>query len=95
MNYNKTYLKKLKQKFDLNTSVFNAGVLAFSTDIINKNLINKFKEIFEEYRGFMCLNDETILNIYYYRTWNKLPAIYNICPNYEMGYRRCKTSELV
>jgi lipopolysaccharide biosynthesis glycosyltransferase len=95
INYSKAWLRILKKKFDIYRPAFNAGVLAFSTDIIHSCLLYDLRELLEEYRGFTRLDEETILNIYYYHSWKELPAIYNICPNYEMGYRGCKTSELV
>ncbi len=92
--YDSIWLKKLKQRFDLSRPAFNSGVMAFPTSIIKKDTIKEFKDIIEEYKEIICISEETVLNIYFYDRWKELPAVYNICPNWERGFRKCKPEEL-
>ena len=94
MDYDKAWLKRLKERFDVSKNAFNSGVMAFDTNIIKKNILNDFKEIIDEYKKIICISEETVLNIYFYDQWKELPAVYNICPNYETGYRNCRPEEL-
>ncbi len=72
----------LERKFRLNAKFFNAGVMAFSTDIIKEDSFSKLKELFLEYKQFSKFGEQLILNVYFYKKWKKLPLVYNLWPYY-------------
>ena len=92
--YDQSFVEKLKKKFDVSRMAFNSGVMAFSTDIIKSDTLDQFRAIIDEYRHTICIAEQTVLNICFYDQWTELPAVYNICPNWEIGFRRCRPDEL-
>ena len=76
----KKEIKKRIKHFDV---AFNSGVLAFSTDIIQKETHEKIVSLCHKY-GRIAYSDETILNMYFYKKWKQLPNAYNVCPRYWM-----------
>src|SRR3989344_402738 len=93
-HYNQARLNELKAKFDLSRPALNAGVLAFPTNIITEGMTEKFRAIIDEYKDIMVFSDETVFNIYFYNHWIELPAVYNVCPSWEIGFRRCRPDDL-
>ncbi|MCF7814785.1 MAG: hypothetical protein K9N40_09930 [Candidatus Cloacimonetes bacterium] len=67
----------LRTKYDLSASAFNAGMFAFDTEIINQNTHNKLLGYLNEYMQ-PCFVDQPILNMIFYKKWQKLPLIYNV-----------------
>ncbi len=70
---------KLEKEIDLDSKAFNCGVMAFSTDIIHEDLSEKLMGIFNAYQKISSGADPT-LNQYFYKSWKKLPVIYDITP---------------
>ncbi len=74
---NKIIFKKLRKKYNLNTPSFNSGVMAFNTDIINKNTFFLLKALINEYEKIRITSDQMCLNLLFYKKWQKLPFVYN------------------
>jgi lipopolysaccharide biosynthesis glycosyltransferase len=69
-------------RYNLDEPPFNSGVLAFSTNIIEKDTFSKLKEFFKKYGKYSRFPDQGIFNLFFYKKWKKLPLIYNINPEY-------------
>lgn len=68
---------EIKNNYNLNKKSFNAGVLAFSTDIICDDTYEKLIGLFNRYEYVARCLEETILNIYFYKSRIKIPIVYN------------------
>jgi hypothetical protein len=68
----------LKKKYDLDRPAFNTGVMAFSSDIIQKNLFSAAAEMLNNYGEISRFADQGILNLLFYNKWMKPPFFYNI-----------------
>jgi lipopolysaccharide biosynthesis glycosyltransferase len=71
-------LNKLHTKYNLLRSAFNAGVIAFSTDIVKENTFKELNELSNQYMQIAGLADQSILNLFFSMTWKRLPAVYNV-----------------
>jgi hypothetical protein len=71
-------LDELRSKYDLLRSAFNAGVIAFSTDIIEENTFNELNALSNKYMQIARLADQSILNLFFSKKWKRLPAVYNV-----------------
>lgn len=69
---------ELKKRYCLKGVSFNAGVMAFSTDIINKALFAKLIDLVRAYGNNCIFGDQGILNLFFYNRWKSLPLIYNL-----------------
>ncbi len=61
---------------------FNSGVMAFSTDIIQKDTFSKLLKTFKKYKKISKGLDQLTFNLMF-REWKRLPWYYNVNP-YEM-----------
>ena len=86
---NEHLFRELERKCDLNRPAFNSGVLAFCTDIISEDDFQNIKDLFFHFKDILFLSEETVLNMYFYDTWQELSQVYNICPSYEMYHSGC------
>ena len=68
--------------FDWEKPIFNAGVIAFSTDIIEDDTFIKMREFLKLHRKYITIFEETIINLFNNKKWVKLPMIYNANVNY-------------
>ncbi|MDD4215578.1 MAG: glycosyltransferase, partial [Bacteroidales bacterium] len=68
---------EIKNNYNLNKKSFNAGVLAFSTDVICDGTYEKLIGLFNRYENVARCLEETILNIYFYKNRIKIPMVYN------------------
>jgi lipopolysaccharide biosynthesis glycosyltransferase len=73
-------LSELKGIYNTNAEALNAGVLAFSTDIINRETFDDLKKLTERYIELSNSVDELPMSILFYGKWKKLPVVYNLCP---------------
>jgi len=85
---------ELKNRFDLRRPAFNAGMMAFNSDIIAEDDFQNLKSILFHFRDIINISEETVLNLYFYGRWQALSQVYNICPNYEMYLSRCAPDEV-
>ena len=65
----------------LRDPAFNSGVMAFSTNLIQKDTFLKIKKLFDRCGKWSFFHDQGILNLYFHKRWKKLPIIYNVFPN--------------
>jgi len=75
-------LHELKREYDLNAGAFNSGVMAFSTDIIKKDMFKKLKNFSDRYRTICAGGDELLINLLFYKKWTRIPQVYNLYPDY-------------
>ncbi|MBN1389802.1 MAG: hypothetical protein JXA22_04065 [Candidatus Thermoplasmatota archaeon] len=80
----KTAYKDLERMYDIEQPAFNSGVMSFDTKIIaNDNMFNLLMDLHSRF-GPIANSDQSILNLFFYKTWNRLPLFFN---NY-FPYRR-------
>jgi len=67
----------LKNKYDLKVPAFNAGVMAFDSDIIKEGTFPELIRLSHLY-GAICRQAElSILNLFFYKRFEPLPYVYN------------------
>ena len=98
--------KKLKEQFFQSTRVFkdmqidfkkpsfNSGVMAINTDIITNSLFSELQFLVKNFYKEFRFADQAVLNLYFYRKWEKLPPIYNLYIN-EYNYKLPNSNKCV
>jgi len=66
------------ENYNLNSSSFNSGVMAFKTDIITDNLFSELKCLVRNHYTESRFADQAVLNLCFYKKWEKLSPIYNV-----------------
>lgn len=74
---NSIFFRHLRQHYDLQQLSFNSGVMAFNTDIIKNNTFSKLKDLLHQYKEIHMTADQTVLNLFFYKKWQRLPLAYN------------------
>ena len=74
-------LKTLKKKYDIKSKALCGSIFAFSTDIIKKNTFSELKNLLKRYEP-LIRNDESILNLFFYKNYQKIPESFNVGINY-------------
>jgi lipopolysaccharide biosynthesis glycosyltransferase len=85
---------ELESRYDLNRPAFNAGMMAFNSDMISEDDFGNLKSILFHFRDIINISEETVLNMHFYGRWQALSQVYNICPNYEIYLSGCIPDEL-
>jgi len=70
--------KQAKKQYNLRSTFFNSGILAFSTDIIEQDTFDKLNKLMKKYKDIVWNGDQTILNLYFFQKWEPLPPVYNV-----------------
>lgn len=91
---NALLFEELERTCNLDRPAFNAGMMAFSTDILAGDDFQKLRELFYRFREILFISEETVLNIYFQGMWRELSQVYNVCPSYEMFLSGCRIEEL-
>lgn len=78
----------VEKEYNLKRSAFNSGVFSFNTDIIKEDTFTKIMSVFNKYA---CISngDDSILNLFFYDQWVKIPLVYNVQVNY-IGLKKYK-----
>jgi lipopolysaccharide biosynthesis glycosyltransferase len=76
----KEAFNKFRKRYNINAEAFNSGVMAFNTRIINKDSFPKLKDLFMNYNNIIPpeIVDQPIFNLFFHKTWEKLPFVYNL-----------------
>lgn len=69
---------EIEKKVNLNKKSFNAGVMAFSTNIIQEFTLKKLTGLYEEYKNDIFFPEEAILNLFFYKKWIKLSRVFDL-----------------
>jgi len=77
---NKNVYREFKRKYNLKEDIFNGGVMAFSTNLIEKDSFNRLKELTKKYLIFSQPGEQGAINLLFYKKWEKLPPAYNFNP---------------
>lgn len=80
----KRALDRLASNFDLSSISFNSGVMAFDGDMSGDDAFGQILRLYKEYEP-IALHDQSILNLFFYGRWQRLPLVYN---NYFLYCRR-------
>jgi lipopolysaccharide biosynthesis glycosyltransferase len=75
---NEALIKKIKKKYKFRSPGFNAGVLIINTGVMENKTPEKLIALTEKYKKISRLDDQTILNIFFYKKWESLPPRYNL-----------------
>jgi len=79
---NKREFLDLRKNYDLRENAFCAGVFAFNTDIIEKGTFDGMKRLAKKYSGILRFGDQSVLNLYFYKRWQRLPGAFGVLANY-------------
>jgi len=76
----KKTFNKLKKMYDIKTLTFKSGVMAFSSDVIKKDIFPKLIKLFKCYTKLTKSGnlDQPIFNLFFYKKWEELPILYNL-----------------
>ena len=86
-NPNDQIFEKLHKEFDLSAPAFNAGVMAFSTNIIKEDSFDTLCKLFQTYHKISTYADQPINNLYFSKSWKKLNYSYNLfIPMWDQKY---------
>ena len=73
----KKLYENLNRIYDVSEPAFNTGVMAFDTDIIkNFHIFDSLMDLYNKYKS-IANSDQSILNLFFLRNWNRLPLVYN------------------
>jgi hypothetical protein len=86
--------RELERTYDLDRPAFNAGMMAFSTDLIADDDFSRLCDLFFRFRDVIFIAEESVLNLHFYDRWQPLSQVYNVCPNYERYLSRCRSEDL-
>ncbi len=72
-------IAEIKNRYKYNNwkKSFNSGVMAFPTSIIHDDLLAELLNLYDKYDVITNCNEESILNLFFYKKWKKLPRVYN------------------
>lgn len=90
----KKIYQELKKNYDLNESVFNAGVLAFNTSIIKKYTFSNLKQLLSQYIEVSAAMEEGILNLHFHKRWENLPVVYNLPLYHFINFKNIKPEKI-
>ena len=71
---------RLKNNYDLQSNAFNAGFIVFETDIISNNVYDELIALANSYNKVLLCDDQSVLNLLFYKRWKPLPLAYNSNP---------------
>ncbi len=71
-----------KKEFKVNAPVFNSGVFAFNSSLINDDTFAELIKLSKKYMRFAKYPEQLILNLYFQKKWKKLPVAYNVFITY-------------
>jgi lipopolysaccharide biosynthesis glycosyltransferase len=70
-------IKELRKLYNLNNKAFNAGVFVLETKIIRKNDFEDLRKRIFYYKDIANWGDQLIMNLFFYRKWQRLPRVFN------------------
>lgn len=76
------FKKKYKKKYDLKSPVFTSGIFSFNSNIIDKDTFKKLLKLHQDNREEFKYNEESVLNIFFYKNWLPLSDLYNYNPDH-------------
>lgn len=79
--------EELKMKYDIESPSFNSGVFVIETSGLKGDTFSDLMDLFDKY-GNISLYEQSILNLHFFKRWNRLPLAYN---NYNL-YKRARGS---
>lgn len=69
--------QEIKKRYDLSTPSFNTGVFAFRPDTIEHDALDRLIELYNAYGPMSRFGEQLILNLFFYKQWERLPPRYN------------------
>ena len=81
INFHSNAYKELSRRYNLDKGGFNSGFLVINTRIINKKMFNDLKDFISRDYPRIRMEDQAILNMYFYDKWKRLPMLYNVLMN--------------
>jgi lipopolysaccharide biosynthesis glycosyltransferase len=73
--------KELTRRYNIKRPGIAGGILVFSTDIIKEETFSELYGLLKKYEEIIW-HEESILGLYFYKKWIKIPDMYNVCVNY-------------
>ena len=73
----KNLMLSLKKKYNLKIHNFGAGMFVLNTHLIKNETFHEIKKIIDDYHKIAVNADQFALNLYFYKKWQKLPAVYD------------------
>ena len=75
---NRKIFHQLYKEYDVKKKSFNSGVLAFNSDNINSQVLDRALQILEKYGKIFRWSDQPLFNLLFYEKWVALPCVYNV-----------------
>lgn len=73
---------RLGEGYNFRKSAFNSGVMAFSSDSIDKQDFKKLRSLCEKMLDLSHNSDQSLLNLFFYNRWKRLSLAFNVPYNY-------------
>jgi lipopolysaccharide biosynthesis glycosyltransferase len=79
---NQQVLREVEAHYSMEKTALNSGVLAFKTKIIKEGVFDKLLALYRYFDDVDRCGEETVLNLFFYKKWKKLPIYENAFPFY-------------
>jgi len=81
--------------YNLKVPAFNTGVFSFSSDIITPDTFSELCRLIFDHISNSSFGEQLILNLYFYKNWEKLPSVYNGFINYHSYTSQKKINSII
>ena len=82
-----------KRTYNLKSTAFGTGVFVLDTDLIKEDTFTSIMTLHNQFKDICQYGEESILNLYFYKKWHKLPIIFNAAPWYLEKFYGLKTNK--
>lgn len=89
----KEFFKKYPD-FNLESKTFSSGVMVIDSKIIKDGTFSEIISLYKKERGILLYNEESALNLYFYKNWQELSLCFNYLPHYFNGIYKLKEEKL-
>ena len=91
----KTKIKAITRNYSLRGPAFNTGVLVFDSSLIEVDTFDKIISLYNNIKDLCQYQEESTLNLLFYKKWHVLPIVYNSTPWYMRKTYCLKDSEIL
>ena len=87
-------IKELKKEYQFSGYPFCAGVFVFDSNLIGGDTFEKLLTLYNKFKDLYKYSEESALNLFFYKKWHELSAIYNFAPERMAGLYGIKGDNL-
>jgi len=77
---NRQKTKEIRKKYCLWRRPFSTGVLVFDSNLISEKTFEELMELYCQSKDICQYQEESVLNLFFYKKWKKLSLMYNTIP---------------